>query len=383
MIIANQSELESLCQSLGQAEFITIDTEFMRERTYYPQLCLIQVSDPEGNAVAIDPQACDYDWTPLFDLLFERDVLKVFHAGRQDLEIFYNMAGKIVRPFFDTQIAAMVCGFGESVGYENLVRKITGQQVDKSVQFTDWSRRPLTNKQLGYALNDVIFLIDVYKKISETLEDTQRTAWLKQEEAVLLDPHTYEIPPENAWTKIKIRSDKPKVLSVLRELAAWREQEARERDVPRAWIMRDETLADIAVHMPQSVGELAHARGMQDEMAHGKVGKKLLAAVKRGMEIPGDQRPEPRKKKPPLPPELTPVVEMLRMLLKINCAGNEVAPKLVASQDDLEALAQNDEADIPALRGWRYELFGREALDLKHGKVGLALQNGKITKIKT
>lgn len=380
MLINQQSDLDSFCSGLKGAPFLTVDTEFLREKTYYPKLCLIQVSGPDGKAAAIDPLAGDIDLAPFFELMDDRKIVKVFHAARQDLEIFYNISGRVPSPLFDTQIAAMVCGFGESVGYENLVRKILGKQVDKSVQFTDWSHRPLGKRHLQYALNDVIHLIDIYKTLDRELQKRGRKAWLESEDAILSDPKTYEIDPRKIWKRIKVRSPRPRTLAALRELAAWRELEAQRRDQPRNWVMRDESLVDIAVHMPQTPEELARARGLSADMARGRIGQQVLEALALARALPESECPKPLARKEPLPQELTPVLEMLRMLLRINCADNEVVPKIVASTDELEELVLDDEADIPAMRGWRFELFGREALELKHGKISLTLADNRVVK---
>lgn len=379
MIIKDQKELEKACAAYAKHEFITIDTEFLREKTYYPKLCLIQIGDPDKNAVAIDPLMDNIDLAPLFDLLENERVLKVFHAARQDLEIFYHLTGKVVAPFYDTQIAAMVCGYGDSVGYESLVRNITDNTLDKSSQFTDWSRRPLTEKQLRYALADVTHLVDIYLHLSAELERRGRTSWLMQEEEVLSDIATYENKPEDTWERIKIRSPKPINLSVLREIAAWRERKAQQNDIPRNWVMRDETLADMASQMPGSPEKLSKIRNISAEIAKGKQGKELIECIKKGQAVPPKEMPKPQKKKP-LPPQAAATVDVLKMLLKTQCAEHDVAPKLLASQKDLEAIAVNDQADVPALRGWRHEVFGQHALALKKGQLAIGLKGSKIAK---
>ena len=382
MIITEQKDLEEFCAGLAGLDFITIDTEFLREKTYYPKLCLVQVGTPDGRAAAIDPiEGQDMDLTPLFDLLCNAKLLKVIHAGRQDLEIFFRLTGKVVQPFFDTQIAAMVCGYGDSVGYESLVRNITGHSLDKSVQFTNWSNRPLSKRQVDYALGDVTYLVGIYKHLAAELAKRGRTDWVFQEEEILADPATYENHPENAWERIKLRSPKPKMLAILRELAAWRELRAQEKDIPRTWVMRDETLADMAAQAPRTPEDLAKIRNMSEEQAKGQTGQILLEAIGRALNSDKSTWPKPERKDP-LPPTASNTVDILRMLLKIQCTEHGVASKLVASKEDIEAIALDDAADVPALRGWRFEIFGRDALALKKGDLAIGLKGSKITKYK-
>ncbi len=381
MLITSQKILDEFCAGLKDKEFITVDTEFLREKTYYPKLCLIQIGDPEGNAAAVDPLEGDLDLGPVFDLLLDEAILKIFHAGRQDLEIFYRLMNDLPRPFFDTQIAAMVCGYGDSVGYEALVRNITGNQLDKSVQYTDWSRRPLSSKQLDYALGDVTYLVGVYKHLSEELQNRDRTSWVFQEEGILTDPATYQNPPEDAWKRIKIRSPKPKTLAVLRELAAWRETRAQDKDLPRPWIMRDETLADMAAQAPKDKKQLSKIRNMSKDLANGHVGETLLGLIKKAENSDKSTWPSVVRKKP-VPPAASATLDVLRMLLKIQSAQHGVAGKLIASKEDLEALALGENNDSPVLKGWRYEVFGKDAIDLKEGRIAIGLKDEKITKYK-
>lgn len=378
MIIQNQTELDAFCKGLFDQPFITLDTEFLREKTYYPKLCLIQLSGPDGNAVAIDP-LMDLNLDSFFALLENPKILKVLHAARQDLEIFYRLMAKVPAPLFDTQIAAMVCGYGDSVGYENLVRNIAGAQLDKSVQFTDWSRRPLSQRQIDYALGDVTHLIKVYQHLAAKLEETGRTAWLMQEEEILANPATYENPPREAYKRIKLRTPKPKMLAVLRELAAWREEQAQKRDLPRGWVMRDDTLADMAAQVPGTLEQLSKIRNMPQDLNKNNIGQTLLNLIQKGLATPKGELPRPEKKEP-LAPAASACADILRMLLKVQCAQHGVAPKLVADQEDIEAIAMDDDADVPALKGWRFEIFGRDALALKNGALAIGLKNGAVVK---
>ncbi len=375
-LITTTDALDAFCRKLAGAEYITVDTEFLREKTYWPQLCLVQVGGPDG-AVAIDPLAEGIDLAPLFGVMTDPSILKVFHAARQDVEIFWHLSGSIPHPLFDTQVAAMVCGFGESVGYETLVTKLAGARIDKSSRFTDWSHRPLTERQLTYALSDVIHLRPAYEKLKRRLLRTGRAHWLEEEMAVLTDPATYRVDPETSWQRLKVRTHKPRFTAILRELAAWREREAQRRDLPRSRVLRDESLLEIAAHAPTSVDDLARTRGMGRGVAEGRQGAEIMGCVQRALALPDSELPriEPREEPPP---GLQPVVELLRVLLKMKCEANNVASKLVASAADLEAIAAGDEADVPAMHGWRRELFGEDALALKHGRIGLAVLDRRV-----
>lgn len=378
-VITSSPELAAFCKTLEHVPFVTVDTEFLREKTYYPKLCLVQLSGPDKDARAIDPLAEGIDLTPLFELLENSNVLKVFHSGRQDLEIFYNLTNQVVTPFFDTQVAAMVCGYGDSIGYENLVRNVTGGQIDKSSQYTDWSVRPLSEKQINYALGDVTHLCDVYLHLKEELDKRGRTEWVMQEEAVLTNPETYSNDPYKAWERVKIRSPKPKNLAVLREVAAWRETQAQKKDIPKTWLMRDDALADMAGQAPQNKKQLAKIRNISKDMAEGRVGEQLLKAIEKGVNSPKEEWPAVQKKKQ-LSQTAVAIVDILKMLLKIQSAEHEVAPKIIANVADLELIAQDDNADVPALKGWRKEVFGAEALAIKHGRLAIGMKDGKITK---
>ena len=380
-LITTTSDLEAFCRSLAGADYITVDTEFLREKTFYPQLCLVQVAGPNG-AVAIDPLAEGIDLAPLIDVLNDPAVLKVFHAARQDVEIFFHLTGKIPHPLFDTQVAAMVCGFGDSVGYETLVTKLAGARIDKSSRFTDWSQRPLTDRQLHYALSDVIHLRPAYEKLRKRLHRTGREHWLEEEMAVLTDPATYQSDPDNAWMRLKVRTNKPRFMAVLKELAAWREREAQRRDLPRSRVLRDEAMLEIAAHAPTTVDDLARTRGMGRGFAEGRQGADVLAAVQRGLDLPDSELPRVEPREEP-PAGIAPIVELLRVLLKMKCDEEHVASKLVASASDLEAIAADDNADVPALHGWRRELFGNDALALKHGRIALAILDRRVRIVPT
>lgn len=382
MVITEQSALNEICEHFKKAPFLMIDTEFLREKTYYPTLCLIQIGDPDKKAVAIDPFADGLDLSPVFDLLNDPNILKVFHAGRQDLEIFYEMTGKVVHPIFDTQIAAMVCGYGDSVGYESLVKQVTGHQLDKSSQYTNWSNRPLSQKQIDYALGDVTHLVDVYKALFEELEKRNRSAWLKQEEEVLSNPEAYQNDPYESWKRIKIKSPKAKTLAILRELSAWREKRAQDKNIPRPWVLRDETLADMAAQAPKDKKGLSKIRNMPAGVVKGKTAQQLLDLIGKAVATDPSTWPQPKPRKPPPSPAAKAKMDMLKMLLKIQAAQHEVAPKMIANKNDIEALATEDHADVPAMKGWRYEIFGKDVEDFKTGKIALGLKNGEIVKHK-
>jgi ribonuclease D len=378
-LINDTDALAALCKTLRAQPFVTIDTEFLRDKTYYPQLCLVQLAGPDTGAHAVDPLAKGISLDPLVELLYDDNAVKVFHAARQDLEIVYNLTNDIPQALFDTQVAAMVCGFGDQVGYNNLVHDICGVRIDKGAQFTDWSRRPLSERQLSYALDDVTYLRDVYLKLDAQLVSQKRRDWVREEMAVLLDTATYANDPDRAWQRIKIRTDKPQALAVLKEVAAWREREAQRRNVPRNRVVRDETLGDIAIHPPRNAQDLSGIRGFSADMARGRLGQGVLDAVQKGLAVPKAEAPKPEQKLR-FPQDATPVLEMLKMLLRIQCSEHDVAAKLVASGNDLELLALDDAADIPALKGWRRDVFGAEALRLKHGEIALSLHKGRICK---
>jgi len=375
-LITTPDELEAFCGRLATADFITVDTEFLRDKTYWPQLCLVQVAGPD-EAAAIDALAPGLDLKPLLDLLANEAVLKVFHAARQDIEIFVNLTGTVPKPLFDSQVAGMVCGYGDAVSYETLATKLAGAKIDKSSRFTDWAHRPLTERQLVYALADVTYLRTVYEKLRAKIEKSGRMEWLADEMALLTEPGTYRVDPADAWKRLKTRGGNKKFLSILKELAAWRELAAQSRDIPRGRILRDESLLEIAAHAPATIDDLARIRGLGRSVAEGKLGSDMIACVERGLAAPESSAPElPARTE--LPPGLGPLVDLLRVLLKLRCEENDVAQKLVANGEQLEMIAADDDADVPVMTGWRYDLFGKDALALKHGKLALTAQGKRI-----
>jgi ribonuclease D len=383
-LIAESAALADFCGRLAGARYVAVDTEFMRERTYWPRLCLVQVAGGGAaaeDAAAIDALAPGLDLRPLFQLMADARVLKVFHSARQDLEIFHRLAGQLPRPVFDTQVAAMVCGFGDSVSYETLVGKLAKARMDKGSQFTDWARRPLSQRQIAYALADVIHLRTVYEKLKRKLEANGRAAWIDEEMAALTAPSTYALDPEQAFRRIKARGATPRFLAVLRELAAWREREAAKRDMPRNWLLRDEALVEIAHHMPATAADLARTRGLGRKLAEGRDGAALIEAVARGRALPDGECPRPEAREM-LPPGIGPMADLLKVLLKMRCEEAGVAQRLVASAADVERLAAfGERAEVPALHGWRRDVFGGDALGLRAGETALAVREGRIVAI--
>ncbi len=374
--ITTTGELEILCNELARHPFATVDTEFMREQTYWPQLCLIQLAGPNSEAV-IDPLAEGINLAPFFALMANRDVVKVFHAARQDIEIAFAKTGAVPEPIFDTQVAAMVCGFGESISYVNLVKKLTGADLDKSSRFTDWSRRPLSDKQLAYAIGDVTYLRDVYKALQKDITNTGRMPWVAEEMALLCDPATYDADPERAWQRLKLRVKGKKPLAVLIELAAWRERLAQAQDVPRGRILRDEALYDIANQLPGTTEALGQLRTLSDGFARSHRAREIVEVVARGLKrdmklLPKVDRGEP------LSAQASATLELLKVLLRSAAAEHGVAPRLIADSEDLERLATEAEPNVLALKGWRRTLFGEAALKLKRGELALTLVKGEV-----
>ncbi|CAN5319657.1 ribonuclease D [soil metagenome] len=375
-LISTTADLADACARLAQHPFVTVDTEFLRETTYYPKLCLIQLASPD-EAVLVDPLAPELDLAPFFGLMVDEAVVKVFHAARQDLEIVWMLGRVLPTPLFDTQVAAMVCGYGDSVGYEQLANDLAKARIDKSARFTDWSRRPLNEAQLVYAEADVTHLRDIYLALKADLEATGREAWVAEEMAVLNSPGTYEVKPENAWLRLKGRIRKPKELAVLIELAAWREREAQHRDVPRQRVLKDDALMDIVQRAPRSVEALAELRSVPNGFERSRSGAEVLAAIERGLAL--DPKGLPRLERERGRGGNGAVLDLLKVLLKAVAEAERVAPKIIASSDDLEAIASDDEAEVPALQGWRREVFGDKALALKSGELGLRIVRGRVT----
>jgi ribonuclease D len=371
-LITTTDELAAFCKPLADAEYVTVDTEFMRERTYWPKLCLAQVAGPgPDDAAAIDALAEGIDLAPLDELMANPKVLKVFHAARQDLEIFYLRMNSVPTPLFDTQVAAMVCGHGEAASYESLAAKLAKAKVDKSSRFTDWSRRPLSERQITYALSDVTHLRVVYEKLRKQLEKSGRLPWIAEEMAVLNDPATYRADPEQAWRRLKPRGASPRLMAILKEVAAWRERTAQRIDIPRQRLLRDEQLLEIASHAPKTIDELAATRGLGRGFAEGWQGRELMEAIERGRAIPDAELPT-RDKTPEQLRAPGAVVDLLRTLLRLKAEQAGVAARLVASADELDRMAAG-KRDLHALSGWRREIFGEDALALIDGRLALAL----------
>jgi len=379
-LITETNELTKACERFSQDSFLAIDTEFMRERTYYPQLCLIQIAG-KSEAVTVDALANEISLDPILNLMANNEIIKVFHACRQDMEIFFNLNRRIPFPVFDTQIGAMVCGYGESVSYDKLVRQITGIQIDKSSRFTDWSHRPLSKQQLNYALSDVTHLRTVYESLLNQLEKNGRINWLNEEFQSVLSPKTYDIPLDQIWKRLKIKNGKPRFLILVRELCAFREKEAQNRNTPRNRVIRDDVLLDIAARSPKSSVDLAKVRSLSPQFAEGRLGKSILRVVAEASNIPESDAPQLEKLNKPKPQKPA-LIELLKVLLKHKSEDNNVAQKLIASTADLEAIAENDNANVLALNGWRKDVFGADALLLKSGKIALSATGDRIKVIR-
>jgi ribonuclease D len=376
-LITKTEELAELCDRLAQGEFVCVDTEFMRENTFYPLLCLVQLGNEE-EAAAIDPLAAGIDLTPMLELFCDNeDVLKVFHAGGQDVEIIYNLTGKTPHPIFDTQIAMMAVSQSEQIGYANLVESWLGKTIDKGARFTDWSRRPLTERQIEYAIGDVTYLAKIFPRLLKKLIKTDRGSWLDAEMEKLADPVNYANDLDTAWHRIRAPSRNPQVLGRLKALAAWRETEAMDKDIPRGRIMRDETLADLASHPPKAQADLAKVRGLSQAWRENDIGKRLMRVLAKAEPLSGDELPERPKRGAPLGKEGALVADLLKLLLKIRTREIDVASRLLTRSDELEALAAGVR-DLPVLRGWRYEVFGRDAVELVEGKLAFAVESGRL-----
>jgi len=377
-LITTTAELAAVCARLAKHPVITVDTEFLRETTYYPLLCVVQLASAD-EAVVIDALAEGIDLKPFFELMADENVLKVFHAARQDIEIVWHRAGIVPHPVFDTQVAAMVLGYGDSIAYDQLVERITGHRPDKTHRFTDWSRRPLTQDQTLYALADVTHLRDVFAALDADLKKRGRSDWVSEEMEVLTSPSTYDIHPERAWERLKTRVRKPKELAVLMEVAAWRENEAQTRDVPRSRVMKDDAIGDIATHAPTSLERLGSLRSLPKGFERSKWGQDIIDAVQRG--LARDLATLPKLEKPRGNSNGAATVELLKVLLRMTSERHAVASKVIATVDDLEKIAADDNAEVGALHGWRRELFGEAALALKHGRLALAMDKGRVVRV--
>ena len=377
-LITTTAELAAVCRRMASHPFVTVDTEFLRETTYYPLLCVAQMATPE-DAVVVDALAPGIDLAPFYALMADDKVMKVFHAARQDIEIVWHAAKLIPHPIFDTQVAAMVLGYGNSISYDQLVQRITGDTLDKSHRFTDWTRRPLSDAQLRYAVSDVTHLRDVYLALVDDLKKRGRADWVQDEMRVLTSPDTYRMEPDNAWQRLKTRVRKPKELAVLIEVAAWREREAQTRDVPRSRVLKDDVLADIAVQAPTTIERLKNLRSLPKGFERSRWGEAIVAAVSRGLERDPKTLPLQSRFQPAA--NGAAIVELLKVLLRMVSESHHVAAKVIATVDDLERIAADDNADVQALTGWRRELFGEKALALKHGKLALAIEKGRVATV--
>jgi len=376
--ITTTNYLAEVCGRLQRHPFVTVDTEFLRESTYYPKLCVAQIASTD-EAVVVDALADGIDLKPLFNLMADENVIKVFHAARQDIEICWHAAGLIPAPLVDTQVAAMVLGYGDSIAYDQLVQRITGDNLDKSLRFTDWTRRPLSEAQIAYAISDVTHLRDVYVKLEADLKKRGRTEWMREEMRVLTSPDTYRMEPEHAWQRLQTRVRKPKELAILIEVAAWREREAQTRDVPRGRVLKDDVVGDLAVQAPTTIERLGNLRSLPKGFERSRWGEAIIEAVKRG--LARDVKTLPKIERPKGAPNGQATVELLKVLLRMTAERHGVAAKVIATMDDLDRIAADDDADVPALSGWRRELFGEKALALKHGRLALAVEHNRVVAV--
>jgi ribonuclease D len=375
-LVTSSSDLAALCERLSRHAYVTVDTEFLRESTFWPKLCVVQMASPD-EAVIIDALAEGLDLSPLYALMQNQNVVKVFHAARQDVEIFWNLAKTIPSPMFDTQVAAMVLGYGDSISYDQLVQRITGDMIDKSSRFTDWTRRPLSPAQLTYAISDVTHLRQVYLKLNEDLEKRDRISWVSEEMKILTSVDTYKQEPANAWKRLKARVKKPRELAVLIEVAAWREREAQTRDVPRSRVIKDEAISELAQQQPKTAEALSHMRGLPKGFERSKSGEAILAAIETALARDPSTIP-PLARDKPLSNGASATVELLKVLLRLISEQHAVASKVVATVDDLQRIATEEEPDVPALAGWRRAMFGEQALKLKRGEIALAFEGNRV-----
>jgi len=377
-LISDTKTLTALIDRLAKMPFVAVDTEFMRENSYWPDLCLIQIASSD-EAAAIDPKADGLDMKPLLDLLVDnRDVLKIFHAGGQDLEIVHNLTGKTPVPLFDTQIAAMALGYGEQVGYSNLIESMLGHVLDKGARFTDWSRRPLDKRQIDYAIADVTHLATIFPKMIDKLRKTDRGGWLDEEMERLADPSSFAYPPEDAWKRLKMPSRNPQLLGRLKAIAGWRETEARNKNLPRGRILKDDTLGELAAHPPKTQDDLGKVRGLSAGWRNNDIGSRLMQALATAQPISPDELPQRDLKRPGLTKDSSLVSDLLKLLLKIRSRDTGVAPKLIARSVELEALAGGMRDGLTILQGWRFDQFGRDALDLVEGRLAFGIEDGKL-----
>lgn len=376
-LITTTRDLAAFTAKASQSDFVTIDTEFIRETTFWPELCLVQMAIP-GEDALIDPLADSMNLQPLWDLMADESVVKVFHAARQDIEIVYKMGGLIPHPVFDTQVAAMVCGFGDSISYDQLVNRITNAQIDKSSRFTDWRRRPLTDKQLAYALADVTHLIDVYEHLKSKLDESGRSHWLTEEMEILTSAETYDIHPDDAWKRMKMRVRKPQEFAIMREVAAWRERKARERNIPRNRVLKDDAIFEIAQQAPRDQNALGRLRSVPNGFERSGHAAGLLESVQAALDIPKEELPRvPRRKQSPQ--GTSSASELLKVMLKLVAEDEGVAAKILATSDEIEQIAaEGEHADVPALKGWRMEVFGEKALQLLRGDIAIKLEDRRI-----
>ncbi|MEO1136610.1 MAG: ribonuclease D [Pseudomonadota bacterium] len=374
-VITTTDDLAAFTKTLREQPYVAVDTEFMREKTYWPILCLIQAAAGDAEAI-VDPLADAIDLSPFLEMMTDKKVVKVFHAARQDLEIFHRLIGYVPTPLFDTQIAAMACGFGDQIGYEPLMRTLLKAKIDKGSRFTDWSRRPLTEAQLNYALSDVTHLRDAYPLLTRSLEKRERRHWVEEEMEALNDGDLYYVHPEKAWKRLKLKGVRPKEMGVVIKLAEWREREAQTKDTPRSRVLKDESIFELARLRPKDVKALARARSIPSGFERSRAGGAILETIREGAALSAGHLPNVDKSEREKAP--ADVVDLLKVLLKTQCEAFHVAPKLIASSGDIEALALNDKADIPALQGWRREIFGEPALRLKRGEVALKLKKGRV-----
>jgi len=379
-IVTNTADLEALIGELESAPYLALDTEFLRDQTYWPKLCLIQVASPTVAAI-IDPLAAGIDLKPFYELLKKPNIVKVFHAARQDIEIFQQQGGVIPNPLFDTQVAAMVCGYGDAASYETLARRIAGVEIDKSSRFTDWSRRPLSNKQLEYAIGDVTHLRKIYEVLDAELKKTHREAWIADEISALQSPELYAMNPANAWKRLKARTSSKRFIALLAAIAEWREREAQTRDIPRGRVLKDEAILEIAAHPPESADALERIRAIPKGFANSRMGKTLMEAIETGRHAQPPEGIEPEKPRRKREPSQA-VIDLLKTLLRLRAEDANVAPRLIANADDIESLAAAEDDGVAALHGWRAEVFGNDAQALRKGELGIALSKGKAVVVK-